>query len=42
MQGYVSVPLLCSFKRMSGLLKLNHGTPAEQIPAELIAKVCLL
>ncbi len=39
-QGYVSIPLLCSFKRMSNTLKLNHGTSAAEIPAELISKVC--
>ena len=39
-QGYVSIPLLCSFKRMSNTLQLNHGTSAAEIPAELISKVC--
>lgn len=38
-EGYVSIPLLCSFKRMSSTLKLNHGTSAAEIPAELISKV---
>lgn len=40
LQGYVSIPLLCSFKRMSSTLKLKHGTSAAEMPAELIAKVC--
>ncbi|KAL3153757.1 hypothetical protein ABBQ32_013347 [Trebouxia sp. C0010 RCD-2024] len=38
-EGYVSIPLLCSFKRMSSTLKLSPGTTPEQIPAELISKV---
>ncbi|KAL0025099.1 hypothetical protein WJX79_009639 [Trebouxia sp. C0005] len=38
-EGYVSIPLLCSFKRMSNTLQLNHGTSAAEIPAELISKV---
>ena len=39
-QGYVSIPLLCSFKRMSSILNLAHGAAATHVPVELIQQVC--